>query len=258
MRAVGFGDLGDPCTRSREPGSGDFRLAAGFVEDPPITGFDAPIAFDWTPDGRMFVGEKGGKLRVVKNGVLLPTPALSLSVNSDSERGLLGVVLDPQFASRPYIYLYYTTGPGSLNYGGSPKNRVSRFTVEGDTADLAGERILVDNIPSDAGNHNAGDLHFGPDGMLYASTGDGGSNSQNAQDLRNLAGKILRIDPESGQTYEEINRLDPQSSGPEKPGANYGWPQVEGPDPPGVAGTTYPSGMGAQATPKPASTTAIR
>ncbi|PLS78819.1 MAG: glucose dehydrogenase, partial [Chloroflexi bacterium] len=106
-------------------------LQNGFVEDPPITGVTRPIAFDWTPDGRLLVGQDNGQLRVVKNDTALSTPALSLAVSTESERGLLGVAIDPQFTNRPYVYLYYTTGPGSRNYSGAPKNRISRFTLDG-------------------------------------------------------------------------------------------------------------------------------
>lgn len=253
-------------------------LPNGFVQDPPIQGLTLPIDFDWTPDGRMFVAERGGAVRVVSNGVVLDGYALWLPVNQAAERGLLGLAVDLHFVARPYIYLYYSTSHGNIDAPVAPQNRISRFTVEGNTIDPGSERILVDGIPAEGGHHNGGDLHFGPDGMLYASTGDGGIGPTIwSQDLDSLGGKILRVDPMTGlgpptnpfaggnedrqrvwafglrnpfrfgldaqsgeiiigdvgnKTYEELDRG--------VAGANYGWPDVEGPMPPGVAGMTYP------------------
>src|SRR5207253_1197619 len=120
------------------------------------------------------------------------TSALDLSsqICSNSERGLLGVAVDPQFAdvNHHYIYLYYTyKKPGSTCPTGSatdPVNRVSRFTLgSNNLVDPASEMILIDNIPSINGNHNAGDLKFGKDGYLYISVGDSGTGGALAHDL---------------------------------------------------------------------------
>jgi glucose/arabinose dehydrogenase len=173
-------------------------LPSGF-EDVPVTGgLAAPTAIAFAPDDRLFICEKGGAVRIFKQGQLLAAPFLQLSVTSNSERGVLGIAFDPAFAAEPYVYIYYTTGPGSLSYSGSPKNRVSRFLAEGDAAMPGSEQILVDNIPSDAGNHNAGCVRFGLDGKLYISTGDGGSNPNLSQNLGSLAGKILRVNKQDG------------------------------------------------------------
>ncbi len=111
---------------------------------------------------------------VDKNGELLTSPALDLTgkVCTNSEPGLLGVTEDPAFVSNNYIYLYYTA-----YQSGGCVNGVSRFTMSGDTADQASEKKLVDNIFSTNDNHNGGDVHFGKDGYLYISVGDGGCNS---------------------------------------------------------------------------------
>jgi glucose/arabinose dehydrogenase len=122
-------------------------------------------------------------VRVFKQGQLLPAPFVQLNVTSNSERGLLGIAFDPAFPNPAYVYLYYTTSSTSLNPQSPPKNRVSRFTANGDVAVAGSEMILVDNIASDAGNHNAGCLRFGPDGKLYISTGDGGQTATNSQNL---------------------------------------------------------------------------
>lgn len=171
-------------------------LPAGFQETTVVRGLSEPTALAFAPDGRLFVCEKSGTLRVVKNGQLLAAPFVDLSVDDFFERGLLGIAFDPAYAANHYVYLYYTAGASSLDPPPSPKNRVSRFTADGDVASPGSETILLDNIPSDAGNHNAGCLRFGADGKLYVSTGDGGQNHQNSQNLGSLAGKILRLNPD--------------------------------------------------------------
>jgi glucose/arabinose dehydrogenase len=140
----------------------------------------------FAPDGRLFVCQQTGQLRVIKSGALLPTPFVSLSVDSSGERGLLGVAFDPNFSSNHFVYLYYTTNVAPIH------NRISRFTANGDVAVAGSETVLVDldNLSS-ATNHNGGAIHFGPDGKLYAGVGEN-ANSSNAQTLANRLGKILR------------------------------------------------------------------
>jgi glucose/arabinose dehydrogenase len=145
-----------------------------------------PTAMAFSPDGRLFVCLQGGQLRVIKNGALLATPFVSLTVDSFNERGLLGVAFDPNFATNQFVYVYYTV-PGTPAH-----NRVSRFTANGDVA--AGSETIIldlDNLSS-AGNHNGGAIHFGPDGKLYVAVGEN-ANAANAQSLNNRLGKILRI-----------------------------------------------------------------
>lgn len=162
-------------------------LPAGFVE----TQFGSnlggsPTAMAFAPDGRLFVCLQGGQLRVIKNGALLATPFVSLSVNSSSERGLLGIAFDPNFATNRFVYLYYTTSTAPIH------NRISRFTANGDVAMPGSETVLVDLENLSAGNHNGGGIHFGPDGKLYAAIGENAVAS-NAQTLNNRLGKILRL-----------------------------------------------------------------
>jgi glucose/arabinose dehydrogenase len=164
-------------------------LASGFAESQ-INGLSSPTSMAIHPDGRIFVCEQGGALRVIKNGAVLSTPFTTLTVNSSGERGLLGIAFDPNYASNRFIYVYYTaTSPAT-------HNRVSRFT-----ADIANEDVAVaeselaildlDNL-SGATNHNGGAIHFGPDGKLYVAVGEN-ANSANAQSLANRLGKMLRI-----------------------------------------------------------------
>jgi len=161
-------------------------LPAGFTESQ-ISGISGPAAMEFAPDGRLFVCQQGGQLRVIKNGALLPTPFVTLNVDFSGERGLLGVAFDPNFASNQFVYVYYTVPTVPRH------NRVSRFTANGDVAVSGSELILLelDNL-SGATNHNGGAIHFGPDGKLYIAVGEN-ANGLNAQTLLNLLGKILRI-----------------------------------------------------------------
>ena len=162
-------------------------LPAGFFESLVAGGIAAPTAMAIAPDKRMFVAEQGGKLRVTKEGTLLPDPFLSVPVNSSGERGLLGVAVDPNFAVNNFVYVYYTTATSPVH------NRISRFTANGDIAQAGSETVLLelDNLNS-ATNHNGGAIHFGLDGKLYVGVGDNAVGS-NSQSLENLLGKILRI-----------------------------------------------------------------
>lgn len=161
-------------------------LPEGFTETQ-ISGLSSPTAMALAPDGRIFVCQQGGALRVIKNGVLLPTPFMTLIVDPAGERGLLGIAFDPNFASNNFLYVYYTV-PFEPRH-----NRVSRFTANGDVVVPGSELIILelDNL-SLASNHNGGALHFGPDGKLYIATGENATTS-NSQTLANKLGKILRI-----------------------------------------------------------------
>ena len=164
-------------------------LPAGFTETV-ITDLSSPTAMDIAPDGRIFVCQQGGSLRVIKNGVLLPTPFVTLGVDPTGERGLLGIAFDPNFASNNFLYLYYTV-PSTPRH-----NRVSRFTANGDVVVPGSETIILelDNLTS-ATNHNGGAIHFGPDGKLYIAVGENATGS-NSQTLANRLGKVLRINPD--------------------------------------------------------------
>ena len=124
---------------------------------------------------------------MIKNGSLLSTPFVSLTVDSSGERGLLGIAFDPNFATNHFLYVYYTV------LTPTPHNRVSRFTAAGDAAAPGSEVVILElNNLSSATNHNGGAIHFGPDGKLYIAVGEN-ANGTNAQTLSNLLGKILRI-----------------------------------------------------------------
>ena len=244
---------------------------AGFTRNEGwVTGLSGSTAIAQAPDGRMFVAQQGGALRVVKNGALLAAPFMQLSVDAAGERGLIGVALHPGFASNGFVYVYYTSTEGGSH------NRISRFTANGDLM-LTGSEVKLVDLPnlSSATNHNGGALHFGSDGKLYAGIGDN-ANSTQAPDLTKVFGKLLRFNDDgsiptdnpfyatsSGQaravwayglrnpytfavqpgtgrihindvgenTWEEINLG--------VAGANYGWPNSEGASG-GAVGNTAP------------------
>ncbi len=162
-------------------------LPVGFSEMVVAGGLSAATAMAFAPDGRIFVCQQGGQLRVIKDGVLLATPFVSLNVNSTGERGLLGVAFDPNFAANHFVYVYYTTNTTPIH------NRVVRFTASGDVAVAGSETLILRlNDLSSAANHNGGAIHFGPDGKLYVAVGEN-ANGANSQTLSNLLGKLLRI-----------------------------------------------------------------
>ncbi len=185
---------------------------AGFTDTPVLTMLGAPTAFAFTPDGRLLVTTQTGTLRIYSGTTQVGTFTIpSSSICSNSERGLLGVAVDPQFATNRFIYLFYTrrvsacgSVAGSPAPADSPVNRVSRFVLpDTNVINAASETVLVDNMPSPAGNHNAGDVQFGKDGYLYISIGDGGcdyagggcaGSNDASRDEHVLTGKILRVD----------------------------------------------------------------
>ncbi len=226
------------------------------------TGLNMPTAMEFSPDGRIFISEKIGRIRVVQNGTLLPTPFAVVSAATGSERGLMGVTFDPNFAQNHYVYAYYTRSTPTI------KNRVSRFTASTTNANVmepGSEIVILDDIPADEGHHNGGAIHFGLDGKLYIAVGDGNLTPTNAQDLSSLSGKMLRINSDGsipadnpffntpGARKEVWARglrnpftfaVDPiggkihiNDVGQDRweeidlgvAGANYGWPNCEGP-----------------------------
>src|SRR5437867_211247 len=187
-------------------------VAAGAIAVPPdfdeqiiVQGLDRPTAFAYAPDGRLFIAEKAGRIRVVTaDGDLLPTPFVTVPVNTDNDRGLVGIAIDPEFLDNHYVYLAYTTNlvPSSPRNRYSRIHRITRMTANGNVAVPGSEVILVDNIPSDIDSHTGGSLRFGSDGKLYISTGDGSdydtvnSLALRSMDIDQLVGKILRINPD--------------------------------------------------------------
>ena len=243
------------------PAISQAAVPAGFKETIVARNLAKPTRMAIAPDGRIFVAEQAGKIRVVDRGHLLPQPFLNITTKVDSraERGLLGIAFDPNFHTNQWIYVYYTSKKPV------PHNRVSRFTANGDVVMPGSEKILLEMQPlSGALNHNGGALHFGGDGKLYIGVGDNADRG-NAQSLSTLKGKILRINkdgsipadnpyyhnalginraiwamglrnpfsfavqPNSGRIYiNDVGQDAWEEVNQGIKGANYGWPMVEG------------------------------
>ena len=232
------------------------QLPAGFIRERIATGLN-PTSAVLAPDGRVFITEKNGIIRIIRDDQLLEEVFLMIEVDDSYERGLGHMILDPDFEHNGYYYVFYTV-PGLRH------NRVSRFTANGDHTIPGSEKIILELDEVGGGVHNGGDMVFGFDGYLYISTGDGGQNWR-GEDLGSTNGKILRIDtsgnpvPDNpwynlqylranlvyaygfrnpftmtihpitgeifandvgGSKYEEVNKVER--------GAFYGWPVVEG------------------------------
>ena len=218
-------------------------------------GLQTPWAIAFAPDGRIFVSERPGFIRVIEKGALAPEPWMRLDVIETGESGLLGLALDPAFEKNRYVYAAYT-----YRDGGAMKNRLVRLRDEKEKGVL--DRVLIDNVAG-ARFHDGGRVRFGPDGKLYWTMGDA-QQPNLAQDTKSLNGKILRLntdgsfpadnpfpkspvysyghrnpqglawEPKSGRLYatehgpsgspscchDEVNLVEP--------GKNYGWPAIYG------------------------------
>ena len=184
--------------------AGATSLPPGFGETQVAAGLTAATAMELAPDGRIFVLEQPGRVRVIKNGALLPTPFLTVTVNSALERGLLGIAFDPAFAANQFVYVYYTATTPAVH------NRVARFTASGDVAVSGSQLVLLDLPNLSAQNHNGGAIHFGPDGKLYVAVGENAVPSR-APSLTSTMGKILRIN--SNGTIPTDNPFFTQTTG---------------------------------------------
>lgn len=166
------------------------HLPPGTVKETFVTGVDFPAAMAFAPDGRLFFTEvQTGRIRIVQNGVLLPSPFYTFDVAQQPETGLLGLALDPHFAQNHYVYVFYTQKAAG---GLAGPNQVVRLTdVNNHGTHLT---PILPNLPSGP-IHDSGRLRFGPDGKLYVSVGEN-DHMADSQDLGSLAGKILRINPD--------------------------------------------------------------
>lgn len=235
----------------------EYRFKKGFIQQQVSNELVSPTCLAIAPDGRIFITEKGGNLRVMQDGELIGTPFLTLQVDEHGERGLGSVALDPDFEKNGYIYVYYSVYNKNFN-------RLSRFTANGNLAIPNSEKILMNFDKLDGTIHNSGAMRFGKDGTLFITTGDGVS-SANSQDPESLLGKMIRINPDGSipkdnPFYDEhkgVHRsiyafgfrnsftfdLNPKTGqilandvGHDKweevndvrAGKNYGWPTVEG------------------------------
>ena len=169
------------------------NLPRGFAQVVVARRLGKPSGMVAAPDGRLFVIQQTGEVRVIQNGKLLPTPALKVATDPIGERGLVGITLDPNFASNSYIYLYYTV-PGSPDH-----NRVSRFTLSGNAVVPGSEVPLLDLPGLGTTGHNGGSLQFGADGKLYVGVGD---NEVAAE-------RTIAVDPARQDPPDQPGRDDP-------------------------------------------------
>lgn len=232
------------------------HLPPGFAQYEVAGGLN-PTDMDIAPDGRVFITEKNGHVRIVENDILLPDPFLVLPVNDFNERGLGHIALDPDFSNNGFVYLFYTVTEGT-------HNRLSRFTAVDNFALTGSELILYECDHVNGSVHNGGDIGFDLSGKIIFSTGENGFANA-AQSLESDLGKVLRINRDGtipddnpfyssangkykaiyalglrnpfglsinrltgaiyvtdvgGQNWEELNEI--------LPGKNYGYPLIEG------------------------------
>jgi glucose/arabinose dehydrogenase len=173
------------------PARGAPTLPTGFTQSPVVSGLTDPMDMEFAPDGRLFVAEQAGKLRVIRsNGNLATFLDISTKVDSRGERGLTGVAFDPNYSTNRFIYLYYTRKATSTT---PVHNRIVRVTAKSSGGGVvAGSEQLLLRLNNGTDFHLGGGIDFGNDGKLYASTGDNGTPAK-AQQLTNLFGKMVRI-----------------------------------------------------------------
>ncbi|MBI5949619.1 MAG: PQQ-dependent sugar dehydrogenase [Chloroflexi bacterium] len=241
-------------SRAAEPGGPEIELK------PFAQGLSQPVHLTGDGSGRLFVVERQGRIRLLSTGGSVLATYLDITdrvLSAGAEQGLLSVAFPPDFAASGHFYVDYTAGSGA------GETRISRFTADpaNPSRALPGSEQVILAIGQPYANHNGGQVAFGPDGMLYIGTGDGGGEGDpqgNAQDPYELLGKLLRVDPRQlpvdidthyakglrnpwrfsfdratgdiyigdvGQdSFEEVDYLPAGAS----PGANFGWDVMEG------------------------------
>jgi glucose/arabinose dehydrogenase len=242
--------------------SGPLTLPQGFKVDVVAAGLSGATAIEVAPDGRIFVCEQTGSLRVIQDGHLLSKPFVKLPVDSTWERGLIGVTVAPDFPKTPHVFVCYVVGKPY------PHHIVSRFTARGDVAEPGSEKILLEGddqtnlggtVPA---GHQGGAIHFGKDGKLYIAIGEQTAGKP-AQELNSLLGRLLRINrdgsipsdnpffsratgkyratwvlglrnpftfalqPETGRVFINDVGGNAEEINEGIAGANYGWPSIE-------------------------------
>jgi putative heme-binding domain-containing protein len=184
--------------RAPTPGeniAGTLTLPPGFKAAIVATGLTGATSFEVAPDGRIFVCEQTGALRIIKNGRLLAEPFVKVPVDATWERGLLGVTVSPDFPKNPVVFVCYVA---SNPY---PHHVVSRFLANGDAAQPGSEKILLEGDDQRklggevSAGHQGGAIHFGKDGKLYIAIGEQTAGKP-AQEMNSLLGRLLRINPD--------------------------------------------------------------
>jgi len=221
-------------------------------------GLNTPWAIDFAPDGRIFISERQGRIRIIERGQLRSEPWMTIDVAASGESGLMGLAIDSQFTQNRFVYASYSYRSGAF----STRNRLVRLREDPKSGSGITDKILIDDVPG-ANNHDGGRVKFGPDGKLYWTMGDA-QTTRYAQDLKSLNGKILRLNSDGGiptdnpfpnsyvYSYGHRNpqglvwqpttrRLYATEHGPSgfqgccrdevnliEPGKNHGWPEIRG------------------------------
>jgi glucose/arabinose dehydrogenase len=248
------------------PAQGAASLLQGFTDSQVVSGLTNPTDMEFAPDGRLFVTEDAGRVRIARpDGTLSTFLNISTKVDSKGERGLLALTFDPGFSTNHYIYLHYTRKATSST---PAHNRVVRITASGDRAVSGSEKLIFrlgnQSAAEQSPQFMGGALDFGTDGTLYVATGDNETPNK-AQQLTNLFGKMLRINkdgtiptdnpfystassnnraiwalglrnpfkfaiqPGTGTIFiNDVGKNTWEEINRGAPGANYGWPVHEG------------------------------
>jgi glucose/arabinose dehydrogenase len=194
------------------PAQGAATLPSGFTDSQVVSGLTNPTDMEFAPDGRLFVTEDAGRLRIANpDGTLSTFLNISTKVDASGERGLLALTFDPGFSTNGYIYLHYTKKATSTT---PPHNRIVRVTASGDRVVSGSEKLIFrldnQNAAEQSPQFMGGALDFGTDGKLYVATGDN-ETPRKAQRLTNLFGKMLRIN--KGGTIPTNNPFYSTASG---------------------------------------------
>ena len=175
-------------------------IAPGFAQTQLAGGLKKPIAIAFAPNGDIYIAEQAGTILIYRNGAILPTPVITLNVFNVGETGLLGIALDPNFATNGYLYASYTVPVTTSAGPNQPYAQLSRFTVVNGVASPSSEKVLyrgnqvqLPDGSSGSYDHAGNDLKIGPDGKLWWSVGDNVPSISNGQTLTNIYGKILRF-----------------------------------------------------------------
>ncbi len=170
------------------------NLPAGFTQTQLEHGLSNPIALAFAPNGDLYIAEQAGTILIDRGGTILSTPLATLpNVQSSGECGLLGLALDPNYATNGYIYISYVVNVTNSAGVTQPFSRLSRFTVSGGVLNTATEKIYYQGNQTQNSHHAGNDLKVGPDGKLWWSVGDNVPSITNAQALTNIYGKMLRF-----------------------------------------------------------------
>jgi len=181
-------------------------------------GLEVPWALAFLPGGDLLVTERPGRIRLVRAGKLVGPPVARVDVDAGGEGGLMGLALDPKFSTNRRFFIY-----ASFKEADRSVNRVERWVLAADHRSATREKVILDGLPR-AAFHDGGRIHFGPDGMLYVSVGDG-RQPERAQDPSAPNGKLLRITPDGAVPDDNPTRGSPVFLSGVRNCEAFAWPE---------------------------------